>query len=279
MKTKSSYCIGLAVILSCTLALSMETPAAPDAAARAGEVSRLIPAVSITRGAKTINASTKSEVMWQDTINTQASARVRVGLDDGSVLNVGSDSTMKVVKHDAAAQQTELELTVGRLRAQAQKIAKPDGKFEVHTPAGVAGVVGTDVYVEYENNLMNVIVFEGFVRVCNLAGQCVILKAGQMTTVRSGDNAAPPPPQQATLSLLTSATTDTNVGGGPGATTAGLTAAGAHSIGTLSWVLIAVITAAAVGIPVGVAHGRGTSKQPAPPQNPCQADPYLPQCG
>jgi len=279
MKTKSSYCIGLAVILSCTLALSMEIPAAPQGgAARAGEVSRLIPAVSITRGTKTINASTKSEVMWQDTISTQASARVRVGLDDGSVLNVGSDSTMKVVKHDAAAQQTELELTVGRLRAQAQKIAKPGGEFEVHTPAGVAGVVGTDVYVDYENSLMNVIVFEGFVRVCNLAGQCVILKAGQMTTVRSGDNAAPPPPQQATLSLLTSATTDTENGGG-GATAAGLTAAGAHSIGTLSWVLIGVITAVAVAVPVAVAHGRGTSKQPAPPTTPCQADLYLPQCG
>jgi len=277
MRTKSSYCMALAAILSCTLALSMEMPAAPDAsAARAGEVSRLIPAVSISRGSKTINASTKSEVMWQDTINTQASARVRVGLDDGSVLNVGSDSTMKVVKHDAAAQQTELELTVGRLRAQAQKIAKPDGKFEVHTPAGVAGVVGTDVYVEYENSVMNVIVFEGFVRVCNLAGACVILKAGQMTTVRSGDNAAPPPPQQATLSLLTSATTDTNVGGGPGATTAA--AAGSHALGMGTWILIAVVTAIAVGVPVGVAHGRGTSTQPAPPTNPCQADPQLPQC-
>ena len=278
MKTKSSYCIGLAVILSCTLALSMEIPAAPQAnGARAGEVSRVIPAVNITRGAKTINVSAKSEVMWQDTINTQASARVRVGLDDGSVLNVGSDSSMKVVKHDAAAQQTELELTVGRLRAQAQKISKPDGKFEVHTPAGVAGVVGTDVYVDYQNNVMNVIVFEGFVRVCNLAGVCVVLKAGQMTTLRTGDNAAPPPPEQATLSLLTSATTDTANGGGGAA--AGLTAVGAHSISTSAWILIALITAVAVAVPVAVSHGRGTSTQPTAPTNPCQADPYLPQCG
>jgi len=71
-------------------------------------------------------------------------ARARIALDDGSVLNVGSESSMKIVKHDAGAQQTELELTYGKLRTQAQKIAKPDGKFEVRTPAGVAGVVGTD---------------------------------------------------------------------------------------------------------------------------------------
>ena len=72
-------------------------------------------------------------------------------LDDGSVLNVGSESSMKVEKHDSGAQQTQLELTYGKLRSQAQKIAKPDGKFEVHTPAGVAGVVGTDFYVGFDN--------------------------------------------------------------------------------------------------------------------------------
>src|SRR5262249_1656958 len=136
--------------------------AAPQAAGqRAGEVSRVIPAVSIARTGKTISAAAKTVVNWQDLVNTQVNARARIALDDGSVLNVGSDSSIRVVKHDAGAQQSELELTYGKLRTQAQKIAKPDGKFEVRTPAGVAGVVGTDFYVEYANNTMNVIVFDG----------------------------------------------------------------------------------------------------------------------
>src|SRR5256885_13328541 len=86
--------------------------------------------------------------------------------------------------------RSELELSYGKLRTQAQKIAKPDGKFEVRTPAGVAGVVGTDFFVAFDNTTgtMNVITFEGLVKVCNLAGVCVLVKAGQMTSVRSGDN-------------------------------------------------------------------------------------------
>src|SRR5271163_76232 len=213
MKTKSPYAFGTVLFLSLLLALPADIWALPQAAGqRAGEVSRVIPAVSIARGAQKITASTKSVVYWKDLVDTQVNARARIALDDGSVLNVGSETSMQVTKHDAGAQQTDLELTYGKLRTQAQKISKPDGKFEVHTPAGVAGVVGTDFYAEYVNDLMNVIVFEGLVKVCNTAGKCVVLKAGQMTTVRNGDSSAPPAPNQATLSLLTNATTDTEVG-------------------------------------------------------------------
>lgn len=68
----------------------------------------MIPAVNLARGGKTIPAAAKTVVNWQDLVNTQMNARARIALDDGSVLNVGSDSSIQVSKHDAGAQQTEL---------------------------------------------------------------------------------------------------------------------------------------------------------------------------
>src|SRR5499425_3676924 len=201
-KIQSPYACLVAIGMSALLCFSEQIAAAPDAPGqRAGEVSRVIPAVNIARGGKTINASAKTVVDWLDVVNTQASARARIALDDGSVLNVGSESSIKVVKHDGAAQQTELELTYGKLRSQAQKITKSDGKFQVKTPAGVAGVVGTDFYVAFDNTTgtMNVTVFEGVVRVCNLTGACVEVKAGQLSNVRTNDNTGPQPPTQASL--------------------------------------------------------------------------------
>jgi hypothetical protein len=268
MTKKSPCALRLAVLLSLLITIPSDSWAAPQTAGqRAGEVSRIIPAVNIARSGKTIPATAKTVVDWQDLVNTQVNARARIALDDGSVLNVGSDSSIKVVKHDAGAQQTELELTYGKLRTQAQKIAKPDGKFEVRTPAGVAGVVGTDFFVEYANDTMNVIVFEGLVKVCNLAAVCVVVKAGQMTSVRSGDNSGPLPPQQATLDLLVTSSNDTNPGAGSGTAAAG---AGAH-LGV--WGTIGIV-AGAVGTGLGVGLTRGGTQI----QRGCKPNPATGQC-
>jgi len=267
MKTRRSWHLAWTLFLSCSLALPTEMRAEPQTAGqRAGEVSRVIPAVSIGRGGKSINAAAKTQVDWQDQIDTHANARARVALDDGSVLNVGADSSMRVIKHDAAAQQTDLELTYGKLRSQAQKLSRSDGKFEVHTPAGVAGVVGTDFYVEYGNDVMNVIVFDGFVRVCNLAGQCVLVKPGQMTSVRHGDN-SPPTLVQAPLSMLTAATTDT----WNGSNLAVAAPVAAHSLWSTVFLIGVLAAIPAVIVPVEVSRN-GTVKPPS-----CGAQPGGPQ--
>ncbi len=274
MKTKSRFSLSAALFLSALVAIPQDIWAAPQAAGqRAGEVSRVIPAVSIGRGPKTITASAKTAVDWQDLVNTQVNARARIALQDGSVLNVGSESSVKIVKHDAGAQQTELELTYGKLRTQAQKIAKPDGKFEVRTPAGVAGVVGTDFFLGYDNatNTMNVLVFEGFVKVCNLVGVCVIVKAGQMTSIRSGDNSGPLPPVQATLDVLVAAGRDTDVGGTVGL---GIAQAG-HHIGKGMGITLGILAVIpAVVFPIVATRG---AKPPVLPN--CRTNPNLPACG
>jgi hypothetical protein len=277
MKTNSPCLLALASALSLLLAVPADICATPQVGGqRAGEISRLIPAASIARGAKTITASPKSVVDWQDLVNTQVNGRARVSLDDGSVLNVGSESSMKVEKHDAGAQQTQLELTYGKLRSQAQKIARPDGKFEVRTPAGVAGVVGTDFYVGYDNGTMNVIAFEGVVRVCNLAGVCVLVKAGQMTSVRNGDNSSPLEPMQATLDILIAAANDTNVGSAGPVALRGGEPVGRHP-GLGMGIALGVLVAVSIAIIPNVGHNHTTPPTQVTPPPPSGCSPTNPK--
>jgi hypothetical protein len=257
MNRKSPSMVALACTLACLLAIPFDLPAqSPSTSQRAGEVSRIIPAVNITRGTRSISALAKTIVDWLDVVNTQPNARARVALDDGSVLNIGSDSSIHILKHDAGAQQTDLELGLGKVRSQAQKITQPNGHFEVHTPAGVAGVVGTDFYTAYENNMMTVIVFEGFVRVCNLAGVCVVVKAGQTTTIRSNDSSTPTV-NQASLSTLTEAISATMLEAPTGIQQV-------HHISKGTAIALGVIAVVPI-IVIPIVASRSTTPSPVPP--------------
>ena len=211
MKTNAQF-VFAALCLAGLINLPIDTFAGRQATPqRAGEITRLIPAVTITRGTSSLSAAEKTAVDWQDILNTQSGGRARVALDDGSLLNVGSESVVQVVKHDAGAQQTALELVSGKMRVQAKKLNLPGAKFEVKTPSGIAGVVGTDVYIGYDDNQMTVVVFECHVKVCNLAGICVEVATGQMTTVRSGDSSGPSQPSPALVSLVSEASAATSL--------------------------------------------------------------------
>src|SRR5258706_929792 len=102
MTRKSPYPAALVCLLTCALAIPFDALALPDATGqRAGEVSRVIPAVSLLRGAKSMNASAKTPVDWQDTLNTQAKLPGLVSLEYRSVLHDSSRFSRKMREHEA----------------------------------------------------------------------------------------------------------------------------------------------------------------------------------
>jgi hypothetical protein len=70
---------------------------------RAGQISRAIPDVAIARATQQLPGPVKALVDWGDVVHAGDSGRARVGLDDGSLLNVGSSSSLTVTQHDAKA--------------------------------------------------------------------------------------------------------------------------------------------------------------------------------
>src|SRR5271163_388016 len=160
----------LVALLACLmLAIPMDVAAQAGQATQAqhaGKLTAVLPVVNVIRGPQQTPASTSEAVYWGDVINTGHLARARVALDDGSVLSVGSDSNLTVTKHDGGAQQTELDLNYGRVRAKAVKQVKPNASFQIRTPTGVAGVVGTDFALDSEGDTTRIVVYEGKVNFC-----------------------------------------------------------------------------------------------------------------
>ncbi|HXN71997.1 MAG TPA: FecR family protein [Candidatus Acidoferrales bacterium] len=236
-----------ALVLVMCLALALPPDVAAQAAQSAGKITTVVPVVNVIRGPQQVAASTSQQVFWGDVINTGHLARARIALDDGSILNVGSDSNLAIAKHDAAQQQTDLDLNYGRVRAKAAKLVKPDAHFQIRTSVGVAGVVGTDMVVIFDaSGKMNVVCIEGACKVCDNAGHCVLMKGGQQSSVRS--NEQPSQPVQATPMNMSEAvnTTATSgagaAGGGIGVATGVAVGVGAAVATTVAIVVVRVVT-------------------------------------
>ena len=236
--------------LLASFALAMP-PGLPAQAQSAGQISRLIPTVNLQHGNRVQLASAGAKVLWGDMVTTDRGGRARITLDDGSILNVGSESSLRIVQHDAANQRTQVQLAYGRLRASAVRLARAGSSFEVRTPTAVAGVVGTDFTLEFTNGMTSVHVFEGSINFCNLTGQCVTVGAG-FTSISRG-NEPPSQPSPTPPSVSTESVQNTGVGGtggaGAGGAAAGATVAVSHSALIIGTVIAAVVVPA-IAVPV-----------------------------
>jgi hypothetical protein len=246
----------LCLLLSPLPSLSQGTSSSQPA----GQITALVP--QATRNGAVAKA--KEEVMWNDVLRTEGGGRARVQLRDGSILSLGSNSELKVTQHDPATQQTELELNYGRVRSRVVQLTKPGAKFQVKTPTAVAGVVGTDYIVIYENGHMQVIVFSGQVVIMGATGAVLAtINPGQMVDIVNGQvtgpTQTPPSVQQDSINQTNSGTS----GGGASVATGG---------GLLRTVLIVIGVAAATAIITATTTGSPRAADtPSPTPTFCSA--------
>jgi hypothetical protein len=254
------------IALCTSLLLAVPANVGAQAAQPAGKITTVLPIVNVVRGPQQIPANASQEVFWGDVINTGHLARARVALTDGSILSVGSDSNLTIAKHDPAGQQTDLDLNYGQVRARAVKLVKPDAHFRVRTPVGVAGVVGTEMIVLFDvGGQMQVFCMEGTCQACDLALNCVLMKAGEVTSLRS--NQPPAQPQPPTPANLTTAVNATNPAGGAGAGAGAAGAGGAAGggVGAAGGAIVGVSAGIAATVATVVVRSVATTKTCAPP--------------
>lgn len=169
----------------------LETGGPQAAGQLAGKVSKEIPEETVQRAGQNAQAPLKVQdaVNWGDDIRTLKNGRVQIALLDGSTLNVGARSELKVTKHDVASGQTAIELTVGKMRADVVKITQPGGSFQVKTQTAVIGVVGTSLIIDATLHNTHVICLEGHVVVSSINGALggvAHLHGGESTNVPRG---------------------------------------------------------------------------------------------
>jgi len=186
-----------------------------------------------------------------DIMSTGQTGRLQIVLSDGSLLNLGPGSTLRIVKYQPQPHQAAIELSAGHLRAWVVKLSESSSSWSVQTPTAMAEVVGTDLIVEAQPHATTVYGIEGLISVRNIdptVNGHVILYPGQFTSV--APRAVPTDPQPVASSVLQSQIDQTSVGPpeplGP---------RGAMPAPGTGWHIGPLSKAEAAGLAVGIAAG------------------------
>ncbi|WP_016952355.1 FecR domain-containing protein [Anabaena sp. PCC 7108] len=117
-----------------------------------------------------------------DTITTKQGSSAVLIIDTGTgFINVSENTTISVDKlqmGENGERITELQVKTGQVRLQHRPLTNPSSRLEIHTPAGVAGVRGTEFGVSVQDN--------GKMGIGTMKGSVAITAQGQTKLVNAG---------------------------------------------------------------------------------------------
>ncbi len=121
-----------------------------------------------------------------DTIKTDASGRIRLRLFGGAIVDVGSNTTFKILRNDPALQQTTLELFSGQLRSELPEFKAAAASYDIRVPQGVVHArSASDIYVQAEQAGSTLRVLKGAATArSNLSQSTVEVAGGNFVELR-----------------------------------------------------------------------------------------------
>ncbi|MCU7919866.1 MAG: FecR domain-containing protein [Candidatus Thiodiazotropha sp. (ex Epidulcina cf. delphinae)] len=168
------------------------------------KVSHVLGEATLQRRGKDERSKLQAETLLNagDRIATGAGSAVSLKFADDSLLLIGENSEVVFDAlssfHGMGMLDTRIRLQRGRVENRVRPLAKPESRYEIHTPAAVTLVRGTDfrVFVDADGAQTRHEVTEGEVAV-SAAGETVSLSAGEGTLVERGE--APRSPRKLLL--------------------------------------------------------------------------------
>jgi hypothetical protein len=168
---------------------------AASAPAQAGEVLALFGQCFVETGGRRDPLKPGDPVHAGDTLDVAAGAKLKLRMNDGSVIAVASGSRVTIAEYRVGSggdsRDATLSLGEGLLRAVVSTLTGPP-HFEVDTATGVAAVRSTDWFIEAKPGSTQVGVLDGRVSLKSVAtGQEIVIPARWGARVEAGRDPVP----------------------------------------------------------------------------------------
>lgn len=139
-----------------------------------------------------------------DQVTTAEQSGAVLAIDDGIAvvrLTEGTNLQIKQLQSRQGGKITQLYVSRGLARLQVRPLTNPNSKLQIQTPAGIAGVRGTEFGVSVTpNGKTTVATAEGAVS-ATAVGETVLVNAGLYSLVIAGQPPTPPRPLTVNLAL------------------------------------------------------------------------------
>jgi hypothetical protein len=168
---------------------------AASAPAQAGEVLALFGQCFVETAGRRNPLKPGDPVHAGDTLDVAAGAKLKLRMNDGSVIAVASGSRVTIAEYrvgdNGESRKATLSLGQGLLRAVVSRLTGPP-HFEVETATGVAAVRSTDWFIEAKPGSTQVGVLDGRVSLKSVAtGQEIVIPARWGARVETGRDPVP----------------------------------------------------------------------------------------
>ena len=158
-----------------------------------GVVSAYEGSVQVTRGINTLNAAQGMEVLLGDVFDTAEESGVKIVFIDDTLVALGEDTSFEITEFvfNPNERKSVSNVTKGKMRSLINKFKGATSSVEYKTSNAVAGVKGTELYVNADDEIFAVREGEAFVRGLLPGAREVRLGANQFTRIVNGSPITP----------------------------------------------------------------------------------------
>lgn len=191
MKNMKTSAVTLLTVLFLVLALSVNSYSQELDAI--GVVSAYQGTVEVTRGVETLGVTQGMEVALGDIFDTGADSKVKIVFVDDTLIALGEDTSFEITEFvfNPDERSSVSNITKGKMRSLINKFKGATSNVEYKTANAVAGVKGTTLYIDADEEIFAVREGEAFVRGILPGAKEVRLLDNQFTRIINGNPTDP----------------------------------------------------------------------------------------
>jgi hypothetical protein len=167
----------------------------------AGSITQLIGEVKLTRDGKVNDALVNEDIRLNDIIETGEDSFAKIVFKDHTSIEIASDTNLEVNKfiYNPSERKSKFSVLKGSIKSEIKKIENTESSVEFQTRNAVAGVKGTVLYINADDDFFGCRVGRIYVRGLPAGSKTVYVSSGYYTTLVNGIPVVPRVMTQAML--------------------------------------------------------------------------------